>query len=235
MRYQDVRIRRVLGLLLLASLAACSAGPKGTVSPAAVATTAIPETPTPETPTPEPSLTPGTVTVRIDPALSYQTMDGIGACTYTFPYANDVEWNWEAVKYVFDELDLAYLRLAPWLGWWETANDNADPHTIAWEGFGTVHDIINAHDVPFAQYVDERGIELALGVWDFGAADWCETCEDWLAQGSPRVIPPELYPELGESISAYLLHLQANGVAIPVTEVQNEPDIEAGIDRKSVV
>jgi hypothetical protein len=157
-------------------------------------------------------------------------MDGIGANSYAFPYANDLDWDWEAVKVVFDELDIVYIRLAPWLGWWETANDNDDPYTIDWEGFGTVYDIINTHDVPFVQYLHARGIELGVGVWNFGGvSEWCETCEDWLAKGKPRQIDPALYPEMGESIASYILHLKNNGVPLQFAEVQNEPDIEAGI------
>ena len=222
------RYPHVLVVFLLIALAGCS-------TPAA---TPVPtETPPPTatarptlTPSPVPSPTPAVVTVSIDPAVTYQTLDGMGANSYAFPFANDIDWDWEAVKFVFDELDIAYIRLAPWLGWWETANDNDDPYTINWDGFGTVHDIINTHDVPFAQYLHARGIELSVGVWDFGGvSEWCETCEDWLASGRPRQIPPELYPELGESIAAYILNMQNHGVPIAVAEVQNEPDIEAGI------
>jgi O-glycosyl hydrolase len=192
-------------------------------------------TPTPtfaatRTPAPTITPTPPVASISIDPAVTYQTLDGFGANTWTFPYASDLEWDWEAVKFVFDELDLAYLRLAPWLGWWETANDNADPFTLNMAGFGTVYDIINTHDLPFAQYVSQKGIELSVGVWDFAAQnEWCETCTDWLARGDPRSIPPELYPELGETIAAYILNMQANGVTIAYAEVQNEPDIQAGV------
>jgi hypothetical protein len=161
-------------------------------------------------------------------------MDGFGANCWTFPYASDLGWKLEKVKYVFDELDIAYIRLAPWLGWWETANDNDDPYQINWDGFGTVHDIINQHDVPFAQFLSERGIELSVGIWDFaGVSEYCDTCTDWLASGNPRLIPAELYPEMGESIASYILHMQKNGVSIRFTEVQNEPDIQAGIQYPS--
>jgi hypothetical protein len=44
----------------------------------------------------------------------FQKMDGIGANAYAFPYANDVNWSWNSVKFVFDELDLRYIRLASW-------------------------------------------------------------------------------------------------------------------------
>lgn len=215
-----------IGLVLLG---ACAASQQATPTARIEPTPTVTATPT-RTPRPTSTATPTVATLRVDPATTYQTMDGIGAASYAFPYANDVEWDWDAVKFVFDELDIAYVRLAPWLGWWETANDNDDPYTINWEGFGTVHDIINQHDVPFAQYLHARGIEVGFGVWDFGGVSkWCETCEDWLASGRPRQIPPEQYPEVGESIAAYILNMQANDVPIAFTEVQNEPDIEAGI------
>ncbi len=221
------RYPRILAALSLIALTGCST-PTATLSPTAMLPTATVR-PT-LTPSPIPSPTPSVVTVSIDPAVTYQTLDGMGANSYAFPFANDIGWDWAAVKFVFDELDIAYIRLAPWLGWWETANDNDDPYTINWDGFGTVNDIINNHDVPFAQYLHARGIELSVGVWDFGGvSEWCETCEDWLASGRPRQIPPELYPELGESIASYILNMQNHGVPIAVAEVQNEPDIEAGV------
>lgn len=225
---------RILDQLVLISiclfLIGCTAS---AVSPSPAITSVVQptlSTPPTRTPYPSPTSTPEVATVMVDPSVAYQTMDGIGANSYAFPYANDLGWNWETVKFVFDELDIAYIRLAPWLGWWETFNDNDDPTVINWDGFGTVHDIINHHDLPYAQFLHARGIELGVGVWDFaGVSQWCETCVDWLAQGKPRQIPPELYPEMAESISAYILHLKNNGVPLAFAEVQNEPDIEAGI------
>jgi hypothetical protein len=212
-------------IALLASCVSITPAPVTEIPPPATATVTAAITPT-LTPTPAPEV----VQVHINPAITYQILDGFGADCYTFPYANDIDWNWNAVKFVFDELDLAYIRLAPWLGWWETVNDNDDPYSINWSGFGTVHDIINNHDVPFGQYLARRGIELSVGVWDFGGVgEYCETCGDWLASGQPRTIPPEMYPEMGESIAAYILNMQENGVPIPVAEVQNEPDIQAAI------
>ncbi len=222
-------------VLLLILVAGCAASERPTFTPTLAPPTDTPSPTATPTCTPAPTVTPtpAVAQVTINPSVSYQVMDGFGANCWTFPYANDLGWNWEAVKFVFDELDIAYIRLAPWLGWWETANDNDDPFTINWDGFSTVYDIIGQHDVPFAQYLHQRGIELAVGVWDFGGvAQYCEDksqCPDWLAGGKPRTIPPEMYPEMGESIAAYILNMQKNGVPIPVAEVQNEPDIEAGI------
>lgn len=234
--------RIILTGLLMYLLSACQTAPMEPI--AAPSVTSMPtETAAPtaepivepttaptEKPVPTATALPPVVQLSIDPEVTYQTLDGFGANSYAFPYASDVGWDWEAVKFVFDEIDIAYIRLAPWMGWWETFNDNEDPYTINWKGFGTVNDIINYHDVLFAQYLHSQGIELSVGVWDFaGVSAWCDTCEDWLASGDPRTVPPELYPEVGESIAAYILNMQANGVPIAFAEVQNEPDIEAGI------
>lgn len=224
----ELRIRAVI--LLAATLTACSLPPPPATNATPPATAAVALA----TPRPTPSPQADVVAVRINPDVTHQTMDGFGANCWTFPYANDLGWEWEKVKFVFDELDIRYLRLAPWLGWWETANDNDDPYTINWDGFGTVYDIINQHDVPFGQYAAAREIELAVGVWNFGGvSDQCSTCTDWLASGKPRQIPPELYPEMGESIASYILHMQKHGVPISFAEVQNEPDIQAAIQYPS--
>jgi O-glycosyl hydrolase len=42
-----------------------------------------------------------------------------------------------------------------------------------------------------------------------------------------------MYPEMAESIAAYILHMRETGVPMTVAEVQNEPDIEAGIKYSS--
>jgi len=167
---------------------------------------------------------PGPDEVVINETARFQTLDGVGANSYAFPYAGDQDWDWDAVRFVYDEIDFRYVRLASWLSWWESANDNADPYSINWDGFQTDLAIIDWHDVPYAQYLDGLGIEVMLGVWNVA---------DWLAGGDPRTISPDLFPELGELISAYILYMDDNGVPMAYVEVQNEPAIQAGIEYPS--
>ena len=171
-----------------------------------------------------PTGTPAPDEIRINETVRYQTLDGVGANTYPYAYASDIGWDWNQVRYVYDEVHLHYLRAAVWFEWWETTNDNADPQTINWNGFMTVNRIAEYHDLPFDQWLAARGIPSALGVWDHG---------DWLASGSPRRVPSSLYDELGESIAAYLLYKEMNGLPQTYTEVQNEPGIEAGVNYAS--
>jgi predicted dienelactone hydrolase len=66
--------------------------PSATVTPVPAATGAPKLTATP---------TPAVVSIAVNPTITYQTMDGIGANSYAFPYANDIGWDWEeaGIKY----------------------------------------------------------------------------------------------------------------------------------------
>jgi len=163
--------------------------------------------------------------ILLDENIKYQTMDGIGADCYSYPYASWNGWSWNAVKFVFDELNIRYIRLASWFSYWEEQNDNDDPNVINWDWsrFDPSY-IIRNTDVPFAKFLYNRGIEVHLGVWNVA---------DWLAGGTPRTINSTNYDELGEYISSYILYMQNQGVAMSVVEVQNEPAIESGIKYSS--
>ncbi len=162
--------------------------------------------------------------IEFDPSVAYQSLEGVGANSFTFPISGDEDWEWDNVKFVFDELDLHYIRGVSWLANWESENDNDDPDTIDWSGFDTLDPTVSTEDVPFAQYLTARGISYELGVWDTA---------EWLANGDPRRIEPADYPELGELLAAYLLNMKANGVPQLLTEVQNEPAITARIQYDS--
>jgi O-glycosyl hydrolase len=189
-----------------------------TLEPRVMLDAALSALETPEPPN-EPVGSPG-IAVSIDPADTHQTMDGIGACAYPFAHASDIGWNWNAVRPVVEELDLHYIRSAPWFGYWESANDNSDPYSTNWSAFGDPNDFYHWHDLPMAQYFDNRGIEVSNGIW---------TPASWLANGTPRSIDASDYDELGEMIATYNRAMRDDGVAIPYAEVQNEPAIEAGV------
>jgi len=156
--------------------------------------------------------------IHIHPDKSYQTMDGIGACSYAFPYANVAGWNWNQTKFVFDSLDIQYIRLASWFDW-EMTNDNNDPKKMAkLDAFKTPESATSNHDVPFAKFLTERDIEVSLGIW--APADWIAP----KVEGKKyRRIDPDMYAEFGETISAYVKNMEANGVPLPYVQVQNEP------------
>lgn len=167
---------------------------------------------------------PAAVELIADESNLKQSMDGIGANTYAFPFAGSSGWKWESVKYIFDEIDIPYIRLASWFSSWETENDNSNPDDLDLQSEVFDPDlIIRNHDMKFAKFMQERDIELMLGIW--GAADWLTA----LNEDGKKIIPPEKYDELGESIAAYLKFMRQNGVDFDLTEVQNEPDINAAV------
>lgn len=164
-----------------------------------------------------PTGTPAASEVRINETKRYQTLDGVGTNAYAYPIVGDFNYNWNAVKGVFEELDMEYVRLASWFEFWEPNNDNDDPRSTNMGAFDP-SGIIKNHDVAFAKYLTGLDIDVELGVWQTG---------NWLASGSPRTV--RNYPELGESIASYLTNMENNGVPMSITEVQNEPGIAAAI------
>lgn len=150
-------------------------------------------------------------TITMDPSEQYQTMDGIGACAYAFPFANGMEYNSAAVKVAFEELDLHYIRLAPWLSWWETNNDNSDPFSINWSAFGVPNDFASWWEVPTGQYFTGLGIETSFGVWGLG---------DWVDEGDPAD-----YDEIAELLTTYAMRMENGGVPQPYMELKNEPGL----------
>lgn len=157
-------------------------------------------------------------TISIDPARQQQ-MDGVGANCWTFVANNEVGWNWEKTKFIFDELDIHYIRMAGWYVFWEESNDNNDPYSIDMDEFDQSH-TIERQDLALAKYAASKGIEIDLGIW---------SVPDWMLKSlDPHIVDPAKYDELGESIAAYILFMKENGIDIRVTDIQNEPNIEAG-------
>jgi hypothetical protein len=157
--------------------------------------------------------------IDISRDIKFQKMDGIGANCYSFPFASDLGWKWDKVKFVFDELDLSYIRTAPWFDLWEPENDDANPYHFNWQKYDPKK-VIQGHDFAMMKFLKERGIELTLGIWTAGP---------WLAKGTPPSIEEQGFPELGESIAAFLVKSRELGFPIEHAEVQNEPDIAASV------
>jgi len=163
-------------------------------------------------------------TVLIDESSPLQTLDGIGANAYPYPLQGAKGWDWAAVSPELEELGLDYVRMVSWFKFWESENDDDDPWNINWAGFETETPSMQWWDMPLAQWLDARGIEPLLGLWDTA---------DWLASGDPRRIDPSMYDELGESIVAWHITMRDAGIEFPYAEVQNEPNIVAHIQYDS--
>lgn len=164
-------------------------------------------------------------TITIYPEESYQEMDGFGANVYTFPIGNDLGWEWDKVKYVFDEVEIHYVRFIPWFLFWEPEKIEVSYDKTDWTQLDSSYEFAKSRDLKMAQILQERGIKIDLGLgWDFPS---------WLANGEPKTINPSLYPDFGKMVALYILFLKNQGISIETTEIQNEPDIEATILYKS--
>ncbi|MEM9072181.1 MAG: hypothetical protein AAGE52_26985 [Myxococcota bacterium] len=150
----------------------------------------------------------------------FQRIDGFGVNSWTFPRGDDLGWCWRCVEDIHDDLRIDYARIAPWFEWWETINDDDDPATRG--EFATDRDFFHERDLPYAEYLADRNVELTFGVWGFG---------EWLSQEG--WIPPARYPEMAESITAYVEAMAREGVRFSVLEVQNEPAIRASTEYRS--
>lgn len=168
---------------------------------------------------PRPTGSPAPGELRVNPYLRHQTLDGIGANSFVHPISGDMDWDWDAVRFVFDEIPLAYLRVAPWFIWWEPENDDSDPSRVNWEGFQTVHPIPDRYVIPFAEHVSGYGLHIEPGVFDV---------PEWMSSSAERpwVVSEAMRPELAESISSFHAYLRAHDVRPPVIEVANEPDLD---------
>lgn len=154
------------------------------------------------------------VRVVVDPTTTFQVMDGLGANVWAFSYVSDLGWDWEATRFVFDELDLRYVRLISWLYYWETTNDDGDPWSIHWDGFQTELQMMDWHDVPFAQWLARRGVDVTLSV---------EGAPAWMSREEPGILASSAWPELGETIAAYVLYMQQHEVEMATVEVTGAP------------
>ncbi len=170
----------------------------------------------PDAPEELPTGTPEATEVRINETKRLQTLDGVGVNANSYPFTNQIGFNWEAVKDAFDEIDVEYVRLVSWFSNWEPTNDDGDPSTTNLDAFDP-NGAIEKDDIGFAKFLTERGIDVELGVW---------MTSDWLGSST---IAESNFPELGESIASYMTNMEENGVPMSIGEVQNEPGINAYI------
>src|SRR5512140_1400878 len=102
--------------------------------------------------------TAGAVTVAVDGAQTYQTMDGFGV------NANSRSWTNSELKPVLDALiDQAgmtlFLAISPHASNWEGTNDNADANVMNWAYYNSVYSGPDfQHLWGMMAYLNQRGI-----------------------------------------------------------------------------
>lgn len=167
-------------LILVALLAGCGGGGSGPSGPTAPATPA-----------------PAEVTIAIDAARTRQTIQDVGGGNFIHTFAQVTAGLDPIGRLNLEGLRPRHIRLRMALEGWEPQNDDGNPGRAAAGGFRD--DGFNHGAFLLAQEAAARGIELTASIWDVPA---------WLVSnpGSERnrKIPPELYPELAESMGEWL-------------------------------
>lgn len=169
-----------MALLLAALLAACGGDGSSPTGPTAPTTRAATE-----------------VRITIDAARTRQTIEDVGGGNFIHTFAQVTAGLDPIGRLNLEGIRPRHIRMRMALEGWEPQNDDGNPGRAAAGGFRD--DGFNHGAFLLAQEAAARGIELTASIWDVPA---------WLVTnpGSERnrKIPPELYPELAESMGEWL-------------------------------
>jgi glucosylceramidase len=156
------------------------------------------------------------VSVQLDPAATFQTIQGIGGSA-----ANERELRGmpepdrtRVLDLVFGDLEPSVVRLKVWPAI-EPANDDGDPAVVNEAGFVRPDDTLWQHGEIFA-----RGAPFSI------AAMW--TPPAWMKNTGRETgggtLLPGLEPELAELFSVWLRFLAETGHPLDSLSIQNEPE-----------
>ncbi len=168
-----------MGSLLAVLLTGCGGG----ASPSA-----------PSTPTTPPA---AEVAIVVDPSRTRQTIEDVGGGNFIHTFSRVTTGLDPVGRFNFEGIGPRHVRLRMALEDWEPENDDGNPRRAAAGGFRD--EGYNHGAFLLAQEAAARGVELTASIWDVPG---------WMVAnpGSERnrKIPPELYPELAESIGEWL-------------------------------
>lgn len=215
----------IAALLALVLLTGCAA-PAGTgsASPTASASSDSPAptaTPTPTatpSPTPEPTPAIKEVTVTVDATKRYQQFLGFGGNYTQVQYTGKAQ---DTIgQYTLETLHPEWVRIPIPLDLWEPENDNGKAAVTDMKGFRT-------DDARLVELFElAKRMRSEYGVKNITASVWRVAA--WMVgekEGFGGIIPPELYAEVAESMTAFLVHLR-DQYGVVVDQVSfNEPDI----------
>jgi hypothetical protein len=166
------------------------------------------------------------VTIAIDAARARQTIEDLAGGNFIHTFAQVTARLDPIGRLNLEGLRPRHIRLRMALEGWEPQNDDGNPGRAAAGGFRD--DGFNHGAFLLAQEAAARGIELTASIWDVPA---------WLVTnpGSERnrKIPPELYPELAESMGEWL-RTARDVYGAEITHVSfNEADIGVNVSLSS--
>lgn len=169
---------------------------------------------TPSSPTPTPSPTPSptrafTREVAVYPDEVHQTLKDVAGGNFIHRFGGVREALDPVSTYTLEHLGPRYVRVGMTLEDWEPVNDDGDPTTFAWDGF-EARNFIPA-TMGFLQVMRDRtDAPTIASTWD--VPDWMVTNP---RDDRERKLDPALYPEVVESLAAWLVHARdAYGVEV---------------------
>ncbi|NQU10800.1 hypothetical protein HQ590_08420 [bacterium] len=157
------------------------------------------------------------VPVRVDPRRVRYRFDGFGG-NYCFNIESPV------TRHTLDQLQVGWARMEFNATEWEPVNDNDSPDEINWESY-------RDRDQPgsrlrrrleLAQELQARGVPCGVSAWHL--AEWMYIDPGRGPEVHRRRIAADRWPEVVESITTYLLHLQRGYGVEPEWFSFNESD-----------
>ena len=201
--------------ILVVVLSACQAGQ----TPPTVTPTLLPTQPVV---IPETIINEQVLTIFVEPAITHQTIKDVTGGNFINVFSGTTEPLEPVSTYNLEYLDVRVARVRMTLEAWEPENDDDDPNHINWDAFQDTE--FNHATFRLMQELQSRGTEIIASSWDL---------PDWLvsdpSKGNQRFVPYENYPEMVETIVAWLLMARDDYGVEPDFVSFNEPDVGAYI------
>jgi O-glycosyl hydrolase len=181
---------------------------------------------------------PAEITLTIDGAMKYQTMDGFGvninpAWWYNGSYS-DAKVVHPAIDLLVDSLGATIYRAVIEEIDWEAVNDDNDPDHFNWNYYNNVFSNARFQGVfNTLRYLNNKGITKGLMISFMGSAPASPPLEapdpqkSWMG-GTDHTIAINMEDELVESIAALLYYMrQTAGIQFTLVSPMNETDVQA--------
>lgn len=160
------------------------------------------------------------ITLFVEPGITHQTIKDVTGGNFINVFSGTTDPLEPVSSFNLEHLDVKIARVRMTLETWEPVNDDGDPHNFNWEAFQDTE--FNHATFQLMQKLQNRGTEIIATSWDL---------PDWLVanpeKDTHRFVPYELYPELVETIAAWLLTARDQYGVEPQYVSFNEPDVGA--------
>ncbi len=167
------------------------------------------------TSTPRPADAGSTVSVTVDGAQQFQTVDGFGV------NANAKNWNdgelVPALDLLIDQLGATMWRIDPFnKSDWEAVNDNNDPNIFDWTYYNALYENPSFQELwNTLNYLDQRGVQIVLGV--------SGVVPDWMGGSVINVNDEDEWVEMIASLVYYARNVR--GIDFTLLSPMNEGNL----------